>query len=136
MAKEQGPNPWGEKYGRVDAASAERDLRDREPAVGPDYSEHTIPASEIKELIRRYPELSDSELNRLDVVKPGTQLLQGSVYLDLAALEKGPFKAIGGEVVQPGQRLIAKRWTDYDIWNRFAGQDDLPRLDRPAPDRR
>jgi hypothetical protein len=84
-----------------------------------------------KELDERFPDLSKEDLSQLAILEPGTQLPQGSVFLDLNDLEAGPFKAIGGQEAGTDQRLIAKSDTDYEMWNRLAGQDAEPELERP-----
>ncbi len=88
------------------------------------------PASDDKALHRRMPELSDAELASLPLLAPGTPLAQGSVYLDLDDLSRGPFKAIGGQ--EAGARVVAKQDADYELWNRLAGRDDEPEIERPA----
>ncbi len=84
-----------------------------------------------KELTEQLSQLTDDELSRLAVIDPGTPLPQGSVFLDLNDLKAGPFKAIGGHEAQPGQKLIAKSETDYELWNRLAGRDGDPTIERP-----
>ncbi len=88
------------------------------------------PASDDKALHRQMPELSDAELASLPLLAPGTPLAQGSVYLDLDDLSRGPFKAIGGQ--EAGARVVAKQDADYELWNRLAGRDDEPEIERPA----
>jgi hypothetical protein len=65
------------------------------------------------------------------VLEPGTRLEQGGVYLDLNRLADGPFQALGGHEATTANRLIAKRDTDYELWNRLAGQDAEPAIERP-----
>lgn len=77
------------------------------------------------------PDLTDDELGSLPVLDPGTPLEQGSVYLNLNELQRGPFKAIGGHEVGSNDRIIAKKYTDHEIWNRVAGRDDEARIERP-----
>lgn len=84
-----------------------------------------------KDLAELLPDLTDDELARLAIIEPGTALPQGAVFLDLNDLKKGPFKAIGGHEATSGQRIIAKSDTDYELWNRLAGRDDNPTLERP-----
>jgi hypothetical protein len=75
--------------------------------------------------------LTNDELARLSVLEPGTRLEQGGVYLDLNHRDRGPFQAIGGEVATSSTLYIAKRDTDYLLWNRLAGQDAEPDIERP-----
>ena len=90
----------------------------------------TSPAAGDKELHERLPGLSDDELGRLPVLEPGTPLEQGSVYLDLDDLGRGPFMAIGGQ--EAGARVVPKKDAAYELWNRLAGRDDEPEVERPA----
>ena len=70
---------------------------------------------------RQFPGMTKDEIDRIPVLQPGARLEQGSVYLDLADLEAGPFVALGSESVTDDDRLVAKRDTDYETWNRLAG---------------
>jgi hypothetical protein len=96
-----------------------------------DLEEEHTPGIEDKTLHRRFRELSAEELNQLEILKPGTTLEQGSVYLDLNNLEAGPFRAIGGQEALPGTRLIAKRDVAYELWNRLVGQEEEVDIMRP-----
>ena len=78
------------------------------------------------------PRLDNAELARLSVLEPGTPLEQGGIYLDLNDRASGPFKAIGGQAAGRRTRLIAKRDTDYELWNRLAGRHREPDVERPA----
>lgn len=87
--------------------------------------------SDDKEVGRLLPDLTDDQLSRLSILKPGTPLEQGSIYLDLNDRQAGPFKAIGGQGAGTRARIIAKSMTDYELWNEIAGRDDEPTLERP-----
>ncbi|HET7095199.1 MAG TPA: hypothetical protein VFI22_17045 [Thermomicrobiales bacterium] len=80
------------------------------------------PGDRDKTATRLLPAMTDAELRRLVILEPGTPLEQGSTYVDLADVGLGPFTAMGGEVAGPGSRLVAKRETDYRLWNRLVGQ--------------
>lgn len=84
-----------------------------------------------KKVGKLLPNLTDDLLARLSILDPGTPLEQGAVYLDLDDLESGPFKAIGGQEVSAKQRIIAKKMTDYELWNEIAGRDDEADIVRP-----
>ncbi len=101
----------------------------------PGHTEESTPASADKEMHRKFEELSAAELDRLSLLDPGVDLEQGGVYLDLDKREAGAFKAIGGQSVSKGQRIIAKRDTDYELWNKLAGPDDTPTIERPEQER-
>jgi hypothetical protein len=96
----------------------------------PGHAEESTPASEDKTMHRQFQELSAAELDRLSLLDSGVDLEQGGVYLDLDRRDQGPFKAIGGQTVEQGQRIISKRDTDYELWNEQAG-DAEPRIERP-----
>lgn len=96
------------------------------------HADESAPAVDDKELHNKLSGLNDGELARLAVIEPGTQLEQGGTYLDLNQLDKGPFKALGGHAASRTERLIAKRETDYLLWNRLVGRDAEPEVERPA----
>jgi hypothetical protein len=91
----------------------------------------SAPAVDEKVLHSRLPELTSDELSRLQVLEPGTRLEQGGTYVDLNRLPDGPFKALGGHDATEGDRYIAKRDTDYELWNRLVGEDRDPEIERP-----
>ena len=72
------------------------------------------------------------ELSRLQVLEPGTRLEQGGMYVDLNRLGEGPFKALGGHEATEADRYVAKRDTDYELWNRLVGEDRDPEIERPV----
>ena len=95
------------------------------------HADESDPAVADKTMHDRLPALTNDELARLPVLDAGTRLEQGGVYLDLNRLSRGPFKALAGHVAGHGDRFVAKRDTDYELWNRLAGQDAEPRIERP-----
>jgi hypothetical protein len=90
-----------------------------------------MPAADDKTLHNRLPELTGDELARLQVLESGTRLEQGGTYVDLNRLDNGPFKAMGGHEAGEGDRYVAKRDTDYELWNRLVGDDGEPEIERP-----
>lgn len=96
------------------------------------HVDESTPAVEDKSLHGQLDMLEGDELARLTVLQAGAKLEQGSVYLDLGDLERGPFKAIGGQEVGPSDRYVAKKETDYELWNRLVGQDREAELERPS----
>jgi hypothetical protein len=74
---------------------------------------------------------TNDELARFAILEPGTRLEQGGTYVNLNDLESGPFKAIGGQEAGPKDRIVAKRDTDYELWNRLVGEDRTPEIERP-----
>ncbi len=112
--------------------SFDAQMRDETPdRIREGVTTHVTAGDADKELTEQLSQLTDDELSRLAVIDPGTPLPQGSVFLDLNDLKAGPFKAIGGQEAQPGQKLIGKGETDYELWNRLAGRDDDPTIERP-----
>jgi hypothetical protein len=112
--------------------SFDQQLQDQSPErIRDEVVTNVTTGDQDKELDERFPDLSKEDLSQLAILEPGTQLPQGSVFLDLNDLEAGPFKAIGGQEAGGDQRLIAKSDTDYEMWNRLAGQDAEPELERP-----
>jgi hypothetical protein len=92
----------------------------------------SAPAVEDKDLHERLPELTSDELSRLQVLEPGTRLEQGGTYVDLNRLSEGPFKALGGHEAKQNDRYVAKRDTDYELWNRLVGDNGDPDIERPS----
>jgi hypothetical protein len=129
VRREQVTNPKGPEP--EDTSFADQMAQDTTGNPG-GHADETNPAVEDKVLHHTLSRLDNDELARLDVIEPGTQLEQGGTYLDLNMIEKGPFKALGGHAAAPSERLIAKRDTDYLIWNRLVGQDAEPDIERPA----
>jgi hypothetical protein len=122
-------NPTGPAA--VDESFAAQLAPDASTAEPGGHTDESMPAVDDKRLRGRLPELDNAELSRLTVLQAGTSLEQGGTYLDLDDLGRGPFKAIGGQSVERGSRVIAKRDTDYELWNRLAG-DREPEVERPA----
>ena len=95
------------------------------------HADESIAAVDDKQLHEQLPHLDAAELARLAVLAPGTPLDQGGTYVDLNDLGRGPFKAIGGQEAAKHHRYVAKRDTDYELWNRLVGQETDPEVERP-----
>lgn len=129
VEREKRTNPQGTE---PEDESFDEQLRDETPErIRQEAATNVSPADADKDLVSKL-NISGKEMSRLAVVGPGTQLPQGSVFLDLNDLERGPFKAIGGQEAGRKERLIAKNETDFELWNRLAGRDDSPEIERPA----
>jgi hypothetical protein len=93
------------------------------------------PAADDMTTRRKPPPINQDELAHLPILKPGTQLEQGGVYFDLANPERGQFKALGGQEAGSGNRYLAKRDIDHELWNRLVEQDrgveSAPPLENP-----
>ena len=121
-------NPVGPQ---TDDPSFAQQLAPSEPSPTGGHTAESAPAADDKILHRRLHDLTSDELSRLQVLEPGTRLEQGGTYVDLNRLAEGPFKALGGHEANEDTRYIAKRDTDYDLWNRLVGQDAEPEVERP-----
>ena len=104
---------------------------DRPDETGGHVDEST-PAADDRQLTGKLDALSADEIARLAVLEPGTRLDQGATYLDLNDIGRGPFKALGGHEARAHNRYVAKRDTDYELWNRLVGDDAEPRVERPT----
>lgn len=128
VAREQATNPRGP---RQDDESFDEQLAEQTPQRVWQQHLDADAGSTDKKVGKLLPELTDDQLGRLAILDPGTPLEQGAVYLNLDDREKGPFKAIGGQEVGPKDRIIAKKMTDYELWNEIAGRDDEAEIVRP-----
>ena len=115
----------------VDESFAEQLAPDTATADPGGHVDESESASDDKALRNRLTQLDAGDLARLAVLEPGVLLEQGSTYLDLNDLSRGPFKAIGGQEASPDHRYVAKRDTDYELWNRLAGDRDAE-VERPG----
>lgn len=105
-----------------------RNQREPSPELRPEASNallrergEKVDAGGDHETRRQFADLTKDEVDRIPVMKPGSRLEQGSVYLDLDDTDAGPFVAVGSEAVVEGERFVAKNDTDYETWNRLAG---------------
>lgn len=128
VERERLTNPTGPEP--VDESFAEDLAQESPESIRLAQQEGVTPASEDKDLVDTMPGLQQDDLAQLSVLAPGTPLEQGSVYLDLANPSRGPFKAIGGQEVGQGDRIVAKKTTDYELWNRIT-QDETAEIERP-----
>jgi len=102
------------------------------PSVG-GHVDESQPAKADKDLRQELSDLQSDELARLSVLTVGTRLEQGGTYVDLDDLAGGPFKAMGSQEAGPDNSYVAKRDTDYELWNRLVGQGREPDIERPEP---
>ncbi len=120
-----GPEPEGEEF------AADIAPRSGGPQLG-GHAEESVSAAEDKRLHERLPMLDTDELARIPVLEPGARLEQGGVYINLNDLRRVPFKAIGGHQAAAGDRYVAKRDLDYELWNRLVEEDRETEIKRPA----
>ncbi len=74
-------------------------------------------------------DLTNDELKSIQIVSAGTRLQQGAKYIDLNHLELGEFTATSESVAGPENAYVAKKETDYVLWNRLNQVDTPARLD-------
>ena len=118
VRREQQTNPKGPEP--EDPSFAE-DLAPMD--IGGGHLDESEPASADKEMHRKLQDLTNDELGQLSILVPGTRLEQGGSYLDLNNRGRGAFTAMAGDEAAQGSRLIAKRDTDYVLWNRLTGTE-------------
>ena len=102
-----------------------------EPSTG-GHVDESILASDDKELRTEMPDLNADDLKRISILTVGSRLDQGSTYVDLNALGDGPFKALGDQTAGEDNRYVAKRDTDYEMWDRIVGQGRSASIERPG----
>lgn len=130
VRREQLTNPTGPEP--VDESFAEQMAPDTSTAELRGHADESTPADADKRLHETLDMLSGEELNRLAVLEEGAALDQGAVYLNLNDMGRGPYKALGGTQVGRGERIVAKRDVDYELWNRLVGQDERTEVERPV----
>jgi hypothetical protein len=82
-------------------------------------------------VLRDVPELILSGIPLLD---QGSLLKRRSEYLDLHDPARADFRAEGGEVVRPGQRVVARADVSDEAWQEL--REGCARVVRPRPLRR
>ncbi len=127
VRREELTNPTGPEP--VDT-SFEEDLAPVE--IGGGHLDESMPAVADKALHNTLQAFTNDELARLTVLEPGARLEQGGTYVDLNDLARGPFKAMGSQEAGPDNNYVAKRDTDYELWNRLVGQGSEPEVERPS----
>jgi hypothetical protein len=127
VRREQLTNPRGPQP--VDTSFAEQ-MEPGTPREPGSYADESSPAVDDKDLHNRLLQLTNDDLARLPVLNTDARLEQGGVYLDLNRVDKGPFKALARSASR-NEGLIAKQQTDYLLWNRLAGEDAEPAVERP-----
>ena len=125
LTNPKGPEPVDESF----AAQLAPDTSTAEPGG---HADESLSAADDKDLHRALNHLDAGELAQLAVLETGTALEQGGTYADLNDLGRGPFKAMGGHEAGPHNRYVAKRDTDYELWNKLVGQETEARVERPV----
>jgi len=128
VRREELTNPKGPEP--VDESFAD-DLAQETPDSIRQAQLDSVSGGDDKDLVNALPDLDQGDLSQLSVLVAGTPLEQGSVYLDLNDRQRGPFKAIGGQEVSDAEKIIAKKTTSYELWNRVTADDDTAEVERP-----
>lgn len=113
LTNPKGPEPVDESF--------DEDLAQETPDAVRQGQMDGVAATDDKTVIATLPEMTQDELAELSMLPVGTPLEQGAVYLDLNKLDQGEFKAMGGMEVSAHDRIVAKKATDYELWNRLTG---------------
>ncbi|HEU5379779.1 MAG TPA: hypothetical protein VFV38_30515 [Ktedonobacteraceae bacterium] len=108
------------------------------PAAGLGLGTATPPgggysAYSIKELHSRLADLTDDELKNITILPTGTRMEEGAQYIDLNHLERGAFVADANMLAWPEHYYVAKKETDYVLWNRLNQVGNPARLDEAGP---
>lgn len=121
VRREQLTNPTGPDRSMDEFAA---DLAPATPANDlHNHADTSSPASGDKAVRQSLPELTNDVLTRLSIVNTGTRLEQGGTYLDLNERGRGPFTALGGQEAEQSNRYVAKKDTDYELWNDLVGDE-------------
>ncbi|HHP7231393.1 MAG TPA: hypothetical protein ACFCUY_11120 [Xenococcaceae cyanobacterium] len=90
-----------------------------------DRSEQT--ASDFPELSDRLTAFTDEELQQIPILKAGTRLKQGAVYINLQDPLRQEFTAMGDMSVAADELIIPKSEVSYILWNRLIGVENPER---------
>lgn len=104
------------------------------PDAGPAFNEQALKdfetdAETIKGLHYKLADLTDDELKRISILPRGSRLEQGGRYIDLKHLERGEFVARSDMLADRDNYYVAKKETDYVLWNRLNQEENPARLD-------
>lgn len=66
--------------------------------------------------------LNGDELASMRYLEPGARLEQGQSYLDLNQVSGGPFTPTGSRSVEEGDRIVAQRDIDPELWRKLVGE--------------
>jgi hypothetical protein len=100
-------------------------------APGKHQEKRTRTVHDIKELHARFSDWSDTDLQQIPVLPPGTRLEQDATYVDLAAAHPTEFTATGDMEAGPDHRYVPKSEVPYQLWNRLLGVKNPARTGVP-----
>jgi hypothetical protein len=120
---EQHPPEWREDLNpESDNAGVNHGL------VGPETEPDMMMASEIPGARDSIADLEKDDLAQLPVLRPGTRLEQGAVYVDLRANPRHEIKANASMIAGAHNWYVPKNRVDYQLWNRLIGVTNPERL--------
>jgi hypothetical protein len=85
----------------------------------------TYSAYDVKELHEKLSDFDNGELKRIPILAHGERLEQGAKYMDLSDDEHTVFTAQGSQEAQDPHLYVPKSETDYELWNRLTGVDEV-----------
>ena len=88
-------------------------MSDEERERAPAQRRHAI---DVRSEHRTLSEMSEASLREIPLLDEGTTLERRHEYLDLHDPARADFRAEGGEVVKPGQRVIARTDVSAEAW--------------------
>ncbi|BAU67204.1 hypothetical protein STA3757_46140 [Stanieria sp. NIES-3757] len=89
-------------------------------------------AEDLKELHDRLNQFSKAELRQIPILKTGTRLKQGAVYIDLNDPSRQEITAMGDMSAEEDNLFVPKSEVGYMLWNRLIGVDNPERLDESS----
>ncbi|AFZ36879.1 hypothetical protein Sta7437_3373 [Stanieria cyanosphaera PCC 7437] len=89
-------------------------------------------AEDLKELHDRLDQFTNAELKQIPILKTGTRLKQGAVYIDLNDPSRQEFTAMGDMSAEKDNLFVPKSEVGYMLWNRLIGVENPERLDQSS----
>lgn len=117
VRREELTNPKGPEP--VDESFDEQLEQETPDSIRQAQIDATVPADSDDIAVNRLSDLTGEELSSLAILEPDAPLEQGAVYLDINDKRRTPFTAIGGKTAGEVGRIVAKKTTDYELWNRL-----------------
>jgi hypothetical protein len=96
-------------------------MSDEERERAPARRRHAIDVQHEHRVLRELPE---SLLRDVPLLDEGTSLERRHEYLDLHDPARADFRAEGGEVVKPGQRVVARADVGDEAWGELRAACD------------
>jgi hypothetical protein len=90
-------------------------------------------AIDVRTEHRVLQELSEAALRDMPLLEQGTTLARRCEYLDVHDPGRADFRAEGGEVVRPGQRIVARADLAEEAWQALRNACDRVARRRRLP---